>query len=170
MAKKQEPEFIDELTEDVEKYIKKLKSKFKKTQKDAKEYLDGWQRERANFANYKKDIEKYIEIARDSAKEEVLFYTLSMMDNLELMLAHADKAIKKSDWFRGVEQAHRHAEQTISGLGVGEIPVKKGDKFDPKLHDAIEGDGDTIVKVLKKGYKMGDKVLRPVQVKVKNKK
>ncbi|OGZ58799.1 MAG: nucleotide exchange factor GrpE [Candidatus Spechtbacteria bacterium RIFCSPLOWO2_12_FULL_38_22] len=164
---KKDPEFIEEAEEVVEEYVKKIKKRFKKAQKEAKEYLDGWQRERANFANYKKDIEKYIETAREKTKEEVLFHTLSIVDNLELMLRHVDETIRKSNWFLGVEQAYKHAQQTLKNLGVEEISAKEGDKFNPNIHEAIGGEGDIIAEVLKRGHKIGDKVLRPVQVKVK---
>lgn len=176
-SNKKEPEFINELTQDVEKYVKLLKKKFKKTQKEAKEYLDGWQRERADFANYKKDIENYLERSRQSVKEEVLLQYINTVDNIELMIEHAHDAIIKTDWWAGVENAHKHALGALKNLGVEEIKTKAGDKFDPKLHEAVEGEGDIIAEVLKKGYKIEDpsnssgqvKILRPAQVKVKNK-
>ena len=67
----------------------------------------------------------------------------------------------------GVEQAYKHAQQTLKNLGVEEISAKEGDKFNPNIHEAIGGEGDIIAVVLKRGHKIGDKVLRPVQVKVK---
>ena len=161
------PEFIDESTQDIEKYIKLLKKKFKKAQKEAKEYLNGWQRERADFVNYKKDIENYLERGRQSVKEEVLLQYINTIDNIELMMKHAQDAIVKTDWYRGVENAHKHALGALKNLGVEEIETKAGNKFDPKIHDAIEGEGDIIAEVLKRGYKLNDKVMRPVQVRVK---
>lgn len=176
-SNKKEPEFIDELTQDVEKYVKILKKNFKKAQKEAKEYLDGWQRERADFINYKKDIESYLERGRQNVKEEVLLQYINTVDNIELMIEHAHDAIIKTDWWAGVENAHKHALGALKNLGVEEIQTKMGDKFDPELHEAVDGEGDIIAEVLKKGYKMGDpsnpsgqaRILRPAQVKVKNK-
>jgi len=163
-----EHEFVEELEEEVAQYVKKLKNKFKKAQKEAKEYLDGWQRERANFANYKKDVEKRMSEAKDNIKGETLIHMLQVVDNLELMLKHVDDAIKKSKWFSGVEQAHKHAQQTVKNLGLVEIETKPGDKFDPQIHDAIAGEGDIVEEVLKRGYRMDGKVLRPTEVKVRN--
>ena|SRR3989338_5681597 len=165
---KKEPEFLEELEEEVEEYIKKLKKKSKKVKAEAMEYLNGWQRERAGFINYKKDVEKRIAEARENARGEVLIHSLQVIDNLELMLKHADEAIKKTNWFLGAEQAYKHAQQTIKNLGLQEIETKENDKFDPAIHEAIEGEGDVIAEVFKKGYKMEHKILRPAQVKVKN--
>lgn len=162
-----DPPLVDELTEDVEKYAKILKKKFKKAQKEAKEYLDGWQRERADFVNYKKDIESYLEHARQNVKEEVLLQYINTIDNIELMMEHAHDAIVKTDWYSGVENAHKHALGALKNLGVEEIKTKRGDKFDTKLHEAMKGEGDVVAEVMRKGYKIGDKVLRPTQVRVK---
>ena len=165
---KKEPEFMEELEQEVIEYIKKVKKKLKKSQKEAREYLNGWQRERADFMNYKRDFEKHLSEASDYAKGEVLVHSLQIIDNIELILKHADETIKKSSWFSGVEHAYKHAQKTLESLGLNEIETKKGDKFDPAIHEAIEGEGDVIAEVFKKGYKMGHKILRPAQVKVKN--
>lgn len=162
-----EPTLSEELDKEVEEYVKKVKKKLKSAQKDAKEYLDGWQRERADFVNYKKNIEGQIENTGRQVKADVLLQYLETIDNIELMAKHATDTITKTDWYKGVENAHAHAVRTLKNMDVEEIPAKEGDSFDPNVHEAVEGEGDTIEKILKKGYKMGDKILRPVQVKIK---
>lgn len=168
MKKDKKQEIIEEISEEVIEVVKKLKKKLNKAKKEGKEYLDGWQRERADFVNYKKDIEKHIKESSERVKEEVLLQSITIVDNLELMMEHAHEAIIKSDWYRGVENAHTHAIQTLQGMGVEEIEVKKGDTFNPEEHEAVEGEGDVIKEVIQKGYKMGSKVLRPTQVKLRN--
>ncbi|MDP4010515.1 MAG: nucleotide exchange factor GrpE [Candidatus Spechtbacteria bacterium] len=167
---KKEPDYIEEISGEVEEQFKKLKKKFKEAQREAKEHLDGWQRERADFANYKKDIEKYLQSASDNVKEEVLLQYINTVDNIELMMEHAHDAIVKTDWYSGVENAHKHAIGALKGLGVKEIHTKPGDEFDPKLHEAVEGEGGVIEKVVQKGYMLGEKVIRPAKVRVKNNK
>ncbi|MEX2145227.1 MAG: nucleotide exchange factor GrpE [Candidatus Spechtbacterales bacterium] len=167
---KKDPDFIEEVGQEAEEQFKKLKKKFKQVQEEAKEHLDGWQRERAEFANYKKDIEKYLEGAKEKVKEEVLLQYINTVDNIELMMEHAHDAIVKTDWYSGVENAHKHALQALKGLGVEEIHTKRGDEFDPKLHEAVEGGGNTVAKVVQKGYVLGGKVIRPAKVRVKNSK
>jgi molecular chaperone GrpE len=160
---------VEDIAGDVVEKINKLKKRLKKAQKEAEEYLNGWQRERADFVNYKKDVEKYLEKARQNVKQEVLLQYINTIDHIELMIRHAHDAIIKTDWYKGVENAHKQAINALKGMSVEEIPVQKGDKFNPNLFEAVEGEGDTVEEVLRKGYKIGDKVLRPAQVKLTNK-
>lgn len=167
--KKSQDYIIEEVSEELDEQFKKLAKKLKRAKKEAAEYMDGWQRERASFANYRKDIEKYMEHAREGAKEGVLLQYINVVDNIELMMEHAHDAIVKTDWYSGVENAHKHAIQALRGLGVEEIMVKLGDEFDPKFHEATGGEGDVIEKVVQKGYTLADKVIRPAKVYMKKK-
>lgn len=163
----QAEEFIEEVSEEVQEQVKKLKKKLKKIKADKQEYLDGWQRERANFANYKKDIQKYIEQSRESAKEDATAQFLNIVDNLELMIKHAPENIEKSDWYKGVGHTAEQARQTMKNMGVEEVDAKPGDEFNPALHEAVEGEGNVVEEVVQKGYKMNGKLIRAVRVKVK---
>ncbi|MDX1535610.1 MAG: nucleotide exchange factor GrpE [Candidatus Spechtbacterales bacterium] len=169
MAKDNEEknEYIEELSEEVENKVKKLKKKLKKLKEEKQEYLDGWQRERAAFANYKKDIQKYIDESRVVVKEESVTQFLNIVDNLELMVKHVPKAIEESDWYKGVGHIAEQARQTMKNMDVEEVKASSGDDFDPELHEAVEGEGEVIEEVVQKGYKMNGKLIRPVKVKVK---
>lgn len=170
--KKQEPDYEIELEEDdgaVLSKIKKIKAKLKIAEHERKEYLDGWQRERADFANFKRDMQKYSEESRTLVKEDIASQFLTVLDNIELTLKHAPKEITASDWYRGLDQVHKQYVATFQEIGVQEIEVKEGDVFDPHFHEAVEGEGDKISEVIQKGYMIGAKVLRPVKVKVNKK-
>lgn len=177
----EEPEYVYEET-GMEDRLKKARDKFKKSEKERKEYLDGWQRERADFANFKRDMQKYLEDARESTKEDIITSFIDVLDNIELMVRHVPKDVAKTDWYRGVEQVSKQFFNTLKDLGITEIEAK-GHRFDPQYHEAVEGEGDKISKVIQKGYKMsapqgrdlaskgggGDKVIRPAKVKVSKK-
>lgn len=172
MTKKQniDPEYIPEEDEDTAlSKVNKAKSKLKIAEKERKEYLDGWQRERADFANFKRDMGKYLEDARGAVKEDIVGQFLNVLDNIELTIQHAPKEISKSDWYKGLEQVHKQYLSTLQEVGVQEIQVKKGDTFDPARHEAIEGNGEKISEILQKGYILGSKILRPTKVKVSKK-
>lgn len=145
--------------------VKKLKKELKKTKEEKQEYLDGWQRERADFANYKKDMEKYLSSAREAAREDVILQLLSVFDNMELMVKHVPTDIEETDWYKGVKHVHTQFQQTLQAIGLSEIECE-GKEFDPTLHEAIEGEGETIREVSQKGYMLNDKVLRVAKVKV----
>lgn len=170
--KKQEPDYEIESEEDdgtaVAK-IKKIKAKLKVAEQERKEYLDGWQRERADFANFKRDMQKYGEESRALVKEDIASQFLTVLDNIELTLKHAPKEVAETEWYKGLEQVHKQYVATFQELGVQEIEVKKGDAFDPNFHEAVEGEGDKILEVIQKGYMMGERVLRPAKVKVNKK-
>jgi molecular chaperone GrpE len=169
--KKQDPVYVSE-EEDTDRATTKLqkaKKKLKQAEHERKEYLDGWQRERADFANYKKDIEKYIEGSRAAIREDVVSQFLPMLDNLELALKHTPKDIAASHYHKGIEHIAVQAKQLLQQFAVVEITVKKGDSFDPTQHEAVEGNGEVVAEVLQKGYSIGDHILRPVKVKVQKK-
>jgi molecular chaperone GrpE len=139
-----------------------------KCQKEKEEYLAGWQRERADFLNYKKEeMERIAEILK-YASEELILKILPILDNFE----EAEKAIppnEKNKFLEGVLQIKQQLKELLEKQGIEEIKVL-GEAFDPNLHEAIgviEGkDSGKIIEEVKKGYKLNGKVLRPAQVKI----
>ena len=131
-------------------------------------YLDGWQRERADFQNYKQNNEKYIEEIRSRAKESVIFQLLSVVDNINLVVQHAPQSVVETDWYKGVEQVHKQVQQAFKELGLQEIDCSGA--FNPSMHEAVEGQGATIEAVIQTGYMLGTAVIRPAKVKVKDNK
>jgi len=162
-----EEEYIpeDDAPENATSAVKKLKKELKKAKEEKQEYLDGWQRERADFANYKKDMDKYLSATREAAKESVILQMLSVFDNMELMVKHTPADIEKTDWYKGVQHVYTQFEQTLNAIGLEEI-ICDGKEFDPTLHEAIEGSGETIKEVSQKGYMLNGKVLRVAKVKM----
>ena len=151
----------------------KLKKKLKRSQKEKEEYLEGWQRERAAFSNFKKEQEKTLENFRLYAKENVLQDVLGILDAFFLAEKHAPKEIRESQWFAGLEHVKKEFVRLLEQHSVKEIETKTGDVFDPAKHYAVaeeerksEHGSGTITEVIQKGYHMGEKVLRAVKVKV----
>lgn len=137
----------------------------------AKEYLDGWQRERAEFSNYRRRAEKEREDISQSAAVEVLGKLLPVLDDFDLAIANipADKAGEEVN--KGFQMIHRKLGGLLDNAGVKVInPV--GEPFDPAQHEALGQDpaGDVpaghVSAVLRKGYLYGTKVLRAALVRV----
>lgn len=170
-----EPQYIpeDDAQESAAGTVKKLKKQLKAAKEEKQEYLDGWQRERADFANYKREMEKYLESAREAAREDIILQLLSVFDNMELMVKHVPEDIEGTEWYKGVKHVYTQFQQTLKAIGLEEIECE-GKEFDPTMHEAIEGpssaegrEGTEVVReVVQKGYKMGGKVLRVAKVKV----
>ncbi len=139
----------------------------------AAEYLIGWQKERANFENYRKRMEKRnLDLIR-FANEELLHKILPVLDHLDQAMKHIPKGWEETSWVEGIQQIQKQFLTILESEGVSEIPVKKGDVFDPAMCEAIatekkEGKKKecTITEVLHRGYVLNGKTLRPARVKV----
>ena len=134
------------------------------------EYLDGWQRARAELDNYRKRVAKERGEWDDSLRAEVVLGVLPAIDDLDLTLVNLPADLAKHDWVNGILLARRKLNSQLSNIGIEEV-VTTG-AFDPALHEAVthepsEGhaSGD-IISVVRKGYKLGDKIIRHAMVRV----
>lgn len=152
--------------------LEELKEKILKCEKERDEYLDGWRRAKADLINYKKDEIKRLEEMAKYLSEDIIMDLIKTLDNFDLGISALEKAGKAE---RGVYMVRSQLADILKKRGVSEISLKVGDKFDPSFAEAIaEAESDhpagTIIEEIEKGYKLHDKVLRPVRVKVaKNK-
>ena len=125
----------------------------------------------ADYSNLQKRVEQEKEQIETFAKSVVVTKTLHILDVLEAV-NKAGQNIDFDNLKEGVEIATREFQNTLASIGVEEIDAK-GD-FDPRKHEAVEVvQGTTenkIVEVVEKGYKIGEKILRPTKVKVSKKK
>jgi len=151
---------------------KKIKNKeLVKCQKLCKEHLNGWKRERAAFENFRKRTEKRNLGLIKFANEELLLKILPVLDNFEEALRHTPKGWDKAAWTQGIRQIQKYFKDILGSSGLTEVKVKRGDKFDPCLCEALEKQGKSkkeckIVEILQKGYELNGKVVRPAKVKV----
>ena len=168
--KDEEVEYIDEDKEkfaDFEKKIKKLKEKLKTCQKEKEEYLSGWQKERADFINYKKDGEEKLKEKELFQKEKIVLEILLILDNIKRAEKELPKEIEENQWVIGALEIKNQIENLLKKEGVEEMKCEE--KFNPELHEAVEvaeGENDKIIEILQNGYLFKGKVLRPAMVKV----
>lgn len=163
--KKDDPEEMDQSQSD-DTGVAELEE----ARKEAEENLAGWQRAKADFLNYKKDQENRLNDFRKFANEDMIVALLPTIDSFELATRHMPEELKDSDWAKGILCIKGMFENFLRDAGVSEIEAV-GEKFDPNLFEAIaeiESDApeDTVVEEIQKGYKMGDKVIRPAKVKI----
>jgi molecular chaperone GrpE len=137
----------------------------------ADEYLDGWQRARADFANYKKRIERDQEESRGRAAAALLAKILPVEDDLRRAVRERPEAEGYPHWADGIELIQRKLAALLEAEGVELIPAD-GVAFDPALHEAVtyEPSNDhkegEIIEVIQQGYRLGERVLRPARVRV----
>lgn len=159
--------------ESFEETVKNLKEKLKKAISEKQEYLNNWQRDKADFINARK---------RDSEekKEFIRYAKASMIDELVPVLESFDMAFSNKEawekvdknWRIGVEHIASQLKTVLENNGLTEFDPK-GKRFDPSEHETIEtimtdkADEDHIVlAVVQKGYKYNGKVIKPAKVKV----
>lgn len=153
--------------------IKKLREKLKKCIAEKQEYLDGWQRTKADFVNARKKDEEIRAGLGAFVKEGLITDLLSSIDNFDM--AYADKDIWESvdkNWRVGIEHIHTQLLKTLSEHGLEQFdPI--GEQFDPIRHDSVESvvtdkekDDNKITEVMQKGYILNNKIIRPAKVKV----
>lgn len=139
--------------------------------KQAQDYFEGWQRERADFSNYKKRAERDLLTMRFNAKIDTLKTLLPVLDDFERAMANLPEDQADQAWLEGIAAIQRKLLKTLDEHGVQTIDPT-GEVFDPNLHEAIGKDSTAevpsghVAVTLQKGYVAGDRVLRPALVRV----
>ncbi len=166
-----------------------LKKQLEDCEKKAAEYLAGWQRERADFLNYKKEEMERIGQLINYAKEELILEILPIMDNFEVIAKKLPDNLQKDENVKGLLQIKIQFQDFLKSLGVEEIK-SVGEKFDPKFHESVgeilpseanlppealakegakEGgklESGIIVEEVQKGYKSNGRLMRPAKVRI----
>ena len=143
--------------------------KLKAQAAEASVNLENWKRERADFVNYKKIIERDEKSLRSNIKIDMIKKYLPILDDLELALKALPEDSKEKAWFSGIDLIYKKLQNILENEGV--TPISAGE-FDPTRHEAItfedspDHQSGEIIEVLKQGYMLGDRVLRPAQVRV----
>jgi len=152
----------------------KKQKEFEKFKKEKEEYLKGWQRERANFINYKKDEkERFKEVVRFS-NERIVKSLIAILDGFDLAIESFLKQGKdkkeNDDYLKGIYLIKSQLKDILEKEGVNEIKVKIGETLNPVFHEVVamaenkKFAPDTIIKILEKGYILNNKVIRPCRV------
>lgn len=151
-------EFVDEDEADGgAAALKKLREKLSKAVAEKQEYLDGWQRSRADFANFKREEATMQGDKEERIKSDLVEALIPALDTLELLLKH--------DASDNNKMLEKQFLDSLSKLGVQRFG-KPGEQFDPHTHEALAQKGDThvIESVERSGYSIGNKIIRPAQV------
>ena len=152
--------------------IDALKAELAKAKTQSIEYLDGWQRARADFSNYKKRQETEYASQRALSTGVLVAKLLPVLDDFERASKTLPTGLREMTWIGGVLLIHRKLQLVLEGEGIKLIEVKPNDSFDPSIHEAVSQDdaegieSGRIIEELQRGYKLADRVLRPALVRV----
>ncbi len=148
-----------------------LQAQLEEAQAQAAEYLDGWQRARAELANFRKRNERERSQWQIELRAEAIESLLPVLDDFDRAMDNLSDDIREHDWVSGIALIYRKFQTQLNELGVREIPAA-GEMFDPELHDAMmsreepDTESGTIIEVLRKGYTLNERVIRPALVAV----
>ncbi|HEX6581724.1 MAG TPA: nucleotide exchange factor GrpE [Actinomycetota bacterium] len=140
---------------------------------EADQYREHLQRLQAEFDNYRKRVLREQTSAVELAAQPVLRRLLEVLDDFDLALMHAEDRPDFDRFLHGVELVYAKLIDTLRAEGLERMEAQ-GKPFDPELHEALmqsgEGDGDPVVEdVLRPGYTLKGRVLRPAGVRVERK-
>jgi molecular chaperone GrpE len=164
---------VDKALEDVsipvDEKLDLVKAAWETSEAKAAEYLDGWQRSKAEFANYRKRINREREQYNKDVVGRVVKKYLPIVDDLERALKERPTQGDFATWVEGIELIYRKLIGVLESDGV--VPMKvDGEMFDPNLHEAVlqieseDHESGQIVEVIQPGYWIGERVLRPARV------
>jgi molecular chaperone GrpE len=137
---------------------------------EAAQYLDHLRRLQAEFDNYRKRVQKEQSQIMELAAEPVVRRLLEVIDDFELALMHATEKPDYDRFLHGVELVYAKLLDSLKGEGLERMEAK-GMPFDPERHEALmqtgDGEGEPVVAdVLRPGYTLRGRVIRPAGVRV----
>ena len=151
--------------------LEALRHELEETKKKEAEYLDGWQRARAELANARKRFQRDQMQTYASAQADVLSRLLPTVDDFERAFETLPDNLSGLTWIEGMALIERKLKMQLEQAGVAQIEAVDAE-FDPNLHQAVTHEpSDTVpaghvIAELQKGYRMGDRILRPSMVRV----
>jgi molecular chaperone GrpE len=146
--------------------IETLKARLDDEKSKAESYLANWQRAAADYQNLKRRAEKEREEYGRLATAALVINILPLLDDLERALTSVDIRLAGLTWVDGIRLIYRKFQAVLEAAGVNEIKAE-GETFDPNLHEAVmygEGEEGKVVSEVQKGYRLGDRVIRPAMV------
>ena len=149
-----------------------LGTEIERLKAEAAANLDGWQRALAEFTNYRR--------RNEAERSQLVFLTgvkiiekmLPVIDDFDRALANLPEELQSNGWVEGVRLTRHKLIGILESEGLSVIPVAPGDPFDPAVHEAITHEASDdfaegrIIAEVQKGYRIGDRVLRPSLVRV----
>lgn len=151
--------------------LKKLREELKLAQVEARDSLTALQRSRADYVNLKKELDEVRDSVKTKTTERVIMDFLPVLDSFDMAMANTEawNAVD-ANWRVGVEYIYNQLKTTLENMDVSAIDAVNV-SFDPNLHEPMKTE-DTddatldhkVKQIIQKGYKMGDKVIRPARV------
>ena len=146
--------------------VEGLRTRLEEEKQRAGKHYESWQRSAADYQNYKRRMEEERREVARLASVSLIINLLPLMDDIERALKNVDPKLSGLTWIDGIWMIYRKFEAVLQNAGVTEIEAD-AQQFDPTVHEAIsevDGEEGKVLSVVQKGYKLGDRVIRPAMV------
>ena len=146
--------------------VEGLRVRLEEEKQRAGKHYESWQRSAADYQNYKRRMEEERREVARLASISLIINLLPLMDDIERALRNVDPKLSGLTWIDGIWMIYRKFEAVLQNAGVNEIEAD-AQQFDPTMHEAIsevDGEEGKVLSVVQKGYKLGDRVIRPAMV------
>jgi molecular chaperone GrpE len=166
----EELDWVGDEKKDKEK-LKNLRAELKVAKTESRDHLTALQRSRADYVNLKKELDEIKDSTKKKTTERVVGEFLPILDSFDMAMGNtiAWEAVDKN-WRMGVEYIYSQFRTALENQGIEAIE-KTGIEFDPNIHEPMETTetddaslDHKIAKIIQKGYKMGERVIRPARV------
>jgi len=161
---------VEEIETETNQLLEALQQELAECRSKSDEYLDGWQRARAEFTNYRKRVERDQALMQQTLTGSIVKRYLEIVDDLDRALKNRPQEGEGASWADGIELIYRKLINILESNGVTIMPATA--MFDPNLHEAITSEesdqhpSGEIIEVSQQGYLLSDRVLRPALVRV----
>lgn len=166
------PEFDGEALPPEEK-LKALRKELVSCRKEKAEYLEGWQRAKADLVNFRRRAEEDYGERQKRLGEELISRLLSVLDSFETAFRDPKWQTLEQNWREGMTRIQGQLLSVLKGEGLEAIQPKVGDVVNPHLHEPVEivdvkskEEDNQVCEVLQSGYSLGGKVIRPAKVRI----
>ena len=152
--------------------IKKLRGELERIKKERQEYLDGWQRCKADSINARKDASASASRVAETLREALVHDIIPVLDSFDMAASSEQWDTVEPGWRSGMEHVRNQLIDALERHGIRRFG-RIGDLFDPLYHDIVQetdgpGEQHSVLKIVRSGYKTGDRILRPAQVIIKS--
>ena len=165
-----ETELHEELPKKEKKKLEKANEEIEKLKAEANHWKNEYYRAYADTKNLRNSIEKDYKEALKYRSEGFIEELLPVLDSFHMALANepTDPALK--NYLTGFQYVYRNLVSILENEGVSEIAPKVGDKFDPRMMNAVDTEEkeqeNVVLKIYGNGFKLHDRIVRPAMVQV----
>ena len=175
MTEEQQPEELKSLAEQMDEEqdeLTRLQAELDEATREREQYKNMAQRSQADLVNYRRRAAEELADAKERANSQLLLRMLSVADDLSRTLDHVAEDSVAPGWLEGLLLVQRNLQNVLGAEGLTKIETAIGQPFDANEQEAVffepgsEREEDTVVQVVRVGYRLRDHVLRAAQVSV----